>query len=150
MAGRSSVERLPGSLFAYAVDRIIEVRVNREGKSPDQVAAEIRSQLEAAGIENPTVEYSESNGETTLRVQMQAMCEEGETVECPDVRIQVDGQPEGDGDRREERHVIKVNRTEGMTDDEIIAEVRRQMREQGMEGDVTIENGQIRITPREP
>jgi hypothetical protein len=36
-----------------------------------------------------------------------------------------------------------------MTDEDLIAEARRQLDEQGVDADVTIENGRIKITPRE-
>ena len=46
--------------------------------------------------------------------------------------------------------VVRVHRTEGMTDADVIAEAQRQLREQGVDADVTIENGKIQIHRRTP
>ncbi len=139
------VERVVRNLYAYAVDNIIEIRIDREGKSAEQIAEEIRAQLEAAGLRNPSVEYSEQDGRTELRVNVERELEGDESMTEPptDIRIKIDGVDTEDP--QEQKHVIRVRREPGMTDEQVLEDVRRQMREQGMEGDAVIENGRVKI-----
>jgi hypothetical protein len=146
------VERALGSVCAYALDNIINIRVTSDGKTPEQIAAEIRDQLEAAGIENPTVEYGKEGDRTSLMITMQRPatgCDSG-AVCCPKVNVTVDGREPGDDGTEGPRAEIRVRRTAGMTDEDVIADVERQLREQGVDAEVTMEDGQLAIHPRTP
>ncbi len=144
------VERVLGSLYALAMNNIIEIRVSSDGKSEAQVADEIRGQLEAAGIEHPVVDYKREGDRTTLLIEAQKTAGAGEdTTLCnTDIRVSVDGREPSPG--QIERSTVKVRRTPDMTDEQVIEEVQRQLREQGREADVSIENGRIVIRPRTP
>jgi hypothetical protein len=139
-------ERVLGNVYAFARDNIIEIRVSSEGKTPEQVEAEIKDQLEAAGIENPTVEYSRDGNQQTLKVQVTKTAADGEdTTSTPEFHISVDGHEPGPNDKRCD---VRVRRTPGMTDEEVIADVQRQLQAQGVDADVTFENGKIQIHRR--
>jgi hypothetical protein len=138
-------ERVLGNVYAFARDNIIEIRVSSEGKTPEQVEADIRSQLEAAGIENPTVEYRREGNQTTLKVEMTRTAADGADTTCPEVRVSVDGHEPGPNDHRCE---VRVRRTPGMTDADVIADVQNQLQAQGIDAEVTMENGKIQIHRR--
>jgi len=146
------VERVLGSVYAYALDNIINIQVTSDGKTTEQIAAEIRDKLEAAGVENPMVEYRQEGDQTSLMIQMEKSCAPGEDSAacCPQVNVTVDGlEPGGDGTSGEGAQ-IRVPRTAEMTDEEVIAEVERQLREQGVEAEVTMEEGRIVVHRRNP
>jgi hypothetical protein len=146
------LERVLGSVYAYARDNIINIQVTSDGKTAEQIAAEIRDQLEAAGVENPSVEYRQEGDQTSLLIEMEKTCAPGEDSAacCPQVSVTVDGrEPGGDGTSGEGAQV-RVRRTAEMTDEEVIADVERQLREQGVDAEVTMEEGRIAIHRRNP
>jgi hypothetical protein len=146
------VERVLGNVYAYARDNIINIRVTSDGKTPAQIEAEIRDQLQAAGVEDPTVEYKKEGDRASLVVTMakSGTAADGNGPCCPEVNISVDGREPGTGDTQGKQCRIRVNRTEGMTDAEVIADVQRQLREQGVDAEMTMEGGRIAIHPRNP
>ncbi len=142
------IKRVLGNVYAYAMDNIINIHVDSDGKTPAQVEAEIRGQLEAAGIENPSVEYRKEGGQTTLLIGMEKSAMSGDSASCPQVNVTVDGQePCTPGEKRAE---IRVKRTPGMSDQDMISEVQRQLREQGVDAEVTINNGRVEVHRRNP
>jgi len=144
------IERVLGSLYAYARDNIIDIHVTSKGKTPEQIQNEIVSQLEAAGVQDPKVEYKREGNKATLTVQMDKGSSGTPPVaaNCPQLNLTVDDQPPGGGDGQHKRVEVKVNRTPGMTDAQVKDEVQRQLKAQGVDADVSVENGKIQINPR--
>ncbi len=146
------VERVFGNVYAYARDAMIEIRVSTKGKTPQQIEDDIKSQLEAAGVKNPTVEYSKDGNRTTLKVEVQKtgraadMTSEG----SPKFRISLDGNSPGDRGTKGQRCEVLVHRRPGESDQEVIADVQKQLHAQGIDTDVTVEGGKIQIHPRKP
>jgi len=61
------------------------------------------------------------------------------------VRFRFEPVPE-DAEQEAKRIEIKIRRTPDMTDEEVLADVRRQLEEQGYVGaEVTMENGSVKI-----
>jgi citrate lyase gamma subunit len=144
VAARESVrpvrERVSTNLFAYAADQVREIRVNRQGKSSEQVAEEIRQQLEAAGLRNASVEVTDEAG--TTQIMITGQCDETTPNPC-DTRIVLEGEPEPPN-----KAMARIQCDASMTDAEKCVEIRRQLLEQGVEADVEVVNGKITVHPR--
>lgn len=134
-------EKVSTTLYAMAVDRVIELRIERAGRTPDQIAADIRAQLEAAGIQNPTVQVSQNGDQTQIQIQANDQGSDGEGPREFRVNVKGDGTQPLDA----QLHRFEVHRTPGMSDAEVKADIARQMREAGVEGTVTVQNGEVRI-----
>jgi hypothetical protein len=127
------------NLIARAMDRVIELRIERAGRSPAEIEADIRTQLEAAGVRNPQVQVSQDGDQTRIDIQ-------GETQEPgAEGEVHLKLQATGDEPLNPQLHQFQVERKPGMTDADVKAEVERQMREAGMQGEVSVENGKIEI-----
>jgi hypothetical protein len=140
-------EKVMGNLYALAMNNIIEVNVSRDGRTDQQLADEIRNQLESAGVQAAEVQVHTEGDHTQLQVMVQMACDSTSSPACPDLRVRVDGHEPGEGENQKQVRV-KVKRTDGMTDDEVIADVKRQLQEQGEDADVVMENGRIRVIRR--
>lgn len=132
-------EEVSGNVYAMALDKAIEIRINRAGKSVDELAAEIRAQLEDAGLPNPHVKVSE-DGEM-MKIAVTACGDDLPCEELPEINLSFDGMDMDSPNAR----TIAVRRTPDMTDEDVIAEVTRQLREQGVDAEVTIVDGRIQI-----
>ncbi len=133
-------ERVSTSVYAYAMSRVIELRVDQAGRTPAQMEADLRAQLEAAGIRNSKVSVTQQGDQTSAKVEAQfSGPDQGER----EIRLELNA----DGSKPLEAKVqqFEVKRTPGMTDADIKADVERQMREAGVQGEVTVTNGQIEI-----
>jgi hypothetical protein len=143
---RPRFEKVHGNVYA-AIGNLAEIRIQTEGKSNQEIAAEIRSQLLAAGLADATVEVNRQDGHTQIMIGVSktAAGDEGAGEECCSIpRITLDG--EEPADPQTPRCEIRVKRTEGMTDQQVIDDVTRQLREQGVNNaEVYFENGRIQI-----
>jgi hypothetical protein len=143
---RPHFEKVQGNVYA-AIGNLLEIRVQTEGKSDQEIAAEIRDQLLAAGMTDATVEVNRQDGHTEMRVEIQknATGDEGTPGECcPEFHITLDGKEPGDPQTQECK--VRVERTAGMTDQQVIDEVKRQLAEHGIsDAEVFFENGKIQI-----
>ena len=146
------VELALGSAYAYAWDNVVNIQVTSAGKTPAEIEAEIRDQLEAAGIDAPMVRYAKEGDKSSFTMMMKktsadcgdsAMC-------CPDVHVLIDGLEPGDDGTGQPKCVIRIHRTAEMTDAEMVAEIERQLQEQGVDAEVTMEDGMPVITSRNP
>jgi hypothetical protein len=132
-------ERISTNVYAVAMERAIELRIERSGKTPAQIEADIRAQLEAAGIQNPQVEVSQEGDET--KVKIEAHGTGGGEEKKFDIQLR------GSGDQPLDAtvHQFRVERKPGMTDADVRAEIERQMRDAGVQGQVTVENGKVEV-----
>ena len=132
-------EHVSTNLIACAMDRVVELRIERAGRSLPEIEADIRAQLEAAGVRNPQVQVSQEGDQTRIDI-------EGETQESGgpgELRLEL--QASGDEPLNPQLHRFDVERKPGMTDADVKAEIERQMREAGMQGEVTIQDGKIEV-----
>jgi hypothetical protein len=135
----SRKERVSSNVYAMAMNQVVQLRIERAGRTPQEIEADIRAQLEAAGIENSQVSVREENGQTHIQVQAHAE-KDGEKRD-----FEVKLEASGDDPLTPRFHEFRVERTPGMTDADVKAEIERQMREAGVQGTVTVENGQVRV-----
>jgi hypothetical protein len=146
------VELALGSAYAYAWDNVVNIQVTSDGKTPAQIEAEIRDQLEAAGIEAPMVKYAKEGDRTSVAMMMSktpAECE-GAAECCPQVNISIEGREPGDDGSGQRKCEILIRRTAETTDADVIADIEQQLREQGIDAAVTMEDGMPVICPRNP
>jgi hypothetical protein len=142
---RPRFEKAQGNVYA-AIGNLVEVRVQTAGKNDQEIAEEIRSQLLVAGVSDAAVEVNRQDGRTQIRVEMQktdgGSCESA--ADCPDFKIMLDGQEPGDPSQQKCK--IKVCRTEGMTDQQVIDDVKNQLAAQGVtDAEVYFENGKLQV-----
>jgi hypothetical protein len=138
---RPRIETVSGSVYAMA-QNVIEIRVDREGKTAEQLEREIMGQLEAAGIHDTSVNVTTDGNKTQIQVMTECVPES--CADHPQVNVELNPPPPDGGHRAE----VRVRRTPEMTDADVIAEIQRQLREQGQDADVSIVDGEIQIRPR--
>ncbi len=107
-----NIETVSASLYAQARNRIIQIEVNGEGKTDEQIKAEIESKLAAQGCTGSLVYLkTDSTGRREIKLDIQtsdsAACQMGTTIEVD---------------------------TRGKTDDQIKAEVESKLAAQGHPG----------------
>ena len=136
------VQRVSSNLIARAMDRAIELRIERAGRSPAEIEADVRAQLEAAGLQNPQVRVTQDGDQTRVEIHSDSQDAAGER------KIEVHLQATGDETLTPRLHPFHVERKPGMTDADVRAEIERQMREAGVQGDVSVENGKVEVKIR--
>jgi hypothetical protein len=147
---RPRFEKAHGNVYA-AIGNLAEIRIQTEGKSDQEIAAEIQGQLSAAGLTDATVEVNRQDGRTEIRIEAKktAIGDEGAADGpcCPELRITLDGQEPGSPQIQTQKCEVRVQRTEGTTDQQVIDDVKRQLQEQGVnDAQVSFdENGKIQI-----
>src|SRR5262245_19679831 len=135
----SRKERVSSNVYAMAMNQVVQLRIERAGRSPQEIEADIRAQLEAAGIQNSQVSVTQEDGKT--QIQVQAHAQEGDAHRDFEVQLEAPGSDP----LNPLIHQFKVEHRPGMTDADLKAEIERQMREAGVEGTVTVENGRVRV-----
>jgi hypothetical protein len=133
-------QRVSSNVYALAMDRAIQLRIERAGRTPAEIEADVRGQLEAAGVQNPQVHVSQEGGQTSIRIQA-----ETQTAEGAERHLQVQLNAAGDSTLTPTINNFEVKHQPGMTDADIKADMERQLREAGMDGEVTVENGKVMV-----
>lgn len=136
---RARTERVSTNVYAYARSRAVELRITSSGRTPAEIEADIRAQLAAAGLQNSQVQVTQEGDQTQVQIQTDAAAGEGEQ--------KFDLKLSGRGDQPLDASLNRfaVERKPGMTDADVKSEVERQMREAGVDGRVTVEDGRINI-----
>jgi hypothetical protein len=168
------VERVSGSVYAMAREQVI--RISDDGKTAAQLEAEIRDQLLAAGIPNPEVSVTDSNGKREIKVLAHAESHDPSEpvpeVSEPSIVITHDGQDVPDADRCEVRVkrikndagavqlTVEVNykgtsaqavveNADQLGDTGTASAIESQLRAAGLDMNVTVTEGKIEIKPNE-
>jgi hypothetical protein len=134
-------ERTWGTVYAMALDRLVRVRVETDGKTDEQVADEVRTQLEQAGMVDPQVEFQREGDNSHLSVS----ADDGEGRA---LRIVQNRQGGAAGPVELEMGGLDDRREPGMTDAQLKEKIERQLRARGLEPDVTVEGDRIQIRAR--
>jgi hypothetical protein len=143
-------EQVTGNVYAMAANEILEIRVNSEGKTDEEIAGEIRTQLEAAGFESAMVEVV--SGDDQMKIEIGVECDDS-AEPCPPLRVTVDGMEPPEG---EQRRVCKLRfESAGMTPEEIEAMVYERLAAMGFEDpedvDIVIdEDGIVHVEVGDP
>jgi hypothetical protein len=129
-------EATSGSVYAMALDQVIQIRVDFTGKSDEQIAAEVRAQLEQAGITTDEVRFSREGDESELEVSGK----DGDRQ----LRL-VQRRKGGEGGIQFDIGGIDDKREPGMTDEQLREKIERQLQERGLTGQVEVNGGEVRI-----
>lgn len=131
------VSRALASLPAERREAI--VLFDLEGRTTEEIETDIRAQLEAEGLQNPDVRVSCDGDQTKVIIRANDEAADGER------EFQVDLGSQGADSLSTRLHRFEVARRPGMTDAEVKADIERQMRETGLDGEVTVEEDKIQI-----
>jgi hypothetical protein len=134
-------ERVTGNVYAMAANSIIEIRVNSEGKTDEEIEDEIRAQIEAAGLEACLVDVQTGDGEKRIEVGIQQPVEVGAATSPTPVRITIDGMEPPDGEALTE-HCIEIHiPADGKTIEEAEDEALERLAAMGLDvTDIDIED----------
>lgn len=146
---RPRFEKVHGSVYA-AIGNLVDIRIQTGGKTDQEIAAEIRGQLLAAGLTDASVEVNRQDGRTQIRIEATSTATGDDSSPGSggrEFRVTLDDQNPAASDPQIEESKVRVQRTEGMTDQQVIDEVQRQLREQGVnDAEVTVDsNGKVQV-----
>jgi type IV pilus biogenesis protein CpaD/CtpE len=147
-------DRVWGSMYAYARDRVIQVSV--DGKTSQQLQDEIRQKLAAAGITNTQVSVTDlSSGGREVKVKAEHQAKTGDGSQEPiELQLTKNGQPlGGEGQSVQVRRMkdasgterlvlditaggrttkVEIPNPQGMTDAAISAEINAKLMQNGV------------------
>ena len=90
IAGVSPVtERVTGNVYAMAANEIIEIRINSEGLTDEEIEDEIRAQIEAAGLEACLVDVETSDGQKRIEIGIEQCADQQTGDACKPVQIHI-------------------------------------------------------------
>ena len=129
-------ERHTGRVYAMALDKLIDIRVDTTGKSDSQVETEIRDQLTRSGMTPDAVQFQRTGDESEASIQ----------AHDGDHELHVVRRQKGDhGELHIEAGGLDTERTPGMTDDQLRDKIERQLIARGLTPTVTVHGDQIQI-----
>lgn len=140
------VERVSGNVYAAGFNCVIDLDIEAEGRSDDEVMADIRDQLEMAGCDDDVeVTFHRDGDATMLTIVNPAFEGDCSSLSCEGMMdVRIDGERlDMDGAR-----MIKVCGKPGMSDLEMEDLIRAQLEEQGIDADISVVDGKCRIEPR--
>jgi hypothetical protein len=129
-------EQVAGRVYAMALDKAVEIRVDMTGKSARQIEDEIRAQLRSQGVDDPQVSVERSGDQTRVEIGAQMGDRELKVVRLTEGGSQQVEMKLGDLDTRREP---------GMTDDQLREKIERQLRDRGLTAEVTVRGDEIQI-----
>lgn len=124
-------EHVSGNVYAAAGNACINLTIDRQGKTADEIKASITSQLEAAGIQNPDVDVTLDGNLTTVKIQADNAYGDSGTAQC-EIRLKVDGEGAG------EAHPVSIHCDPNATCAEMEARIKEELRSRGVDADVTV------------
>ncbi|TXH29667.1 MAG: hypothetical protein E6Q99_00430 [Elusimicrobia bacterium] len=129
-------EQVSGRVYAMALDRLIQVRVDTSGKTDAQVQAEVEDQLRSQGVASPSVRFERHGDEKKLSIE----------ADTGDRALHIERRSHGDGPVVEVTvGDLDTQREPGMTDDQLKDKILRQLAAKGLSGTVTVRGDQIEI-----
>ncbi len=168
------VERVSGSVYAMAMNQVI--RIETEGKTASQLESEIRDHLLAAGLPDPQVTVTDSDGKREIKVIAKAESHDSSQpipeVQEPTIMLTKNGQEISDANSCQVK-VKKIKNEAGamqlsidvtykgsttqavidnadqMSDAAVASAIESQLRSAGLDLKVTMQNGQLEIKPVE-
>ncbi|MGH2570398.1 MAG: hypothetical protein ACRDGR_04190 [bacterium] len=136
------VEMTSGSVWAFAGERVVELTIQRAGRSAGEIESDIRQQLQSAGFANADVSVELADERTEIRIDCGTAGAEGE----PKEQIQLQLRREGGGDDPIEVSLPQFERPAGMSDDEFRNHIVAELRARGVDNpEVTVNGDQVEI-----
>ena len=131
-------ERVWGSVYAMAKDKLLDVHVDLDGKSDAQVADDIRTQLANGGWTADDVQVQRSDDGSSVEISAQ----DGSGRQMKVVR-KASGGTEKNMDFQ--LGGIDDGREPGMTDAQLRDKILQQLKARGLDGDVTVDGDKVEI-----
>jgi hypothetical protein len=168
------VERVSGSVYAMAMNQVI--RIETDGKTASQIESEIRDQLLAAGVPNPEVSVTDSDGKREVKILATAESHDPSQplpeVQEPTIVLTRDGQTVQDADAcqvkvkkiKNETGALQltvdvtykgttaqavVDNADQLGDMATASSIESQLRSAGLDLKVTLNDGKIEVKPNE-
>jgi hypothetical protein len=131
-------ERVWGSVYAMAKDKLLDVHVALDGRTDAQVADDIKAQLASGGWNADDVTVQRSADGSTVAIEAQ---------DGNGRHMKVMRQASGGNEKSMDFQLggIDDEREPGMTDAQLQEKIRKQLEARGLDGDVTVEGGKIEI-----
>lgn len=129
-------EHHTGRVYAMALDKLIDIRVDTAGKSDSQVATEIRDQLTRTGLTPDSVQFQRTGDESQADIQVHDGDHEMHVMRR---------QKGGPSELHIEAGGLDTERTPGMTDTQLREKIERQLSARGLTATVTIHDDQVQI-----
>jgi hypothetical protein len=131
-------ERVWGSVYAMAKDKLLDVHVDLDGKTDAQVADDIRAQLAGGGWSADDVQVQRSADGSTVQIEAQ----DGNGRQMKVVR-----KASGGNEKNMDFQLggIDDEREPGMTDAQLRDKILQQLKSRGLDGDVTVDGAKIEI-----
>jgi hypothetical protein len=125
-----------GRVYAMALDKLIDIRIDTAGKTDTQVETELRDQLTRSGMTPDSVQFQRTSDESQAEIK----AHDGER-ELHIVRRQKGGPSE--------LHIqaggLDTERTPGMTDEQLRDKIAAQLAARGLTATVTVSGDQVQI-----
>jgi len=138
-------EMVSGNLYAMTTSGTVRVDITTTGRTPAEMEADVRRQLEAAGIANAEVAVSQDGKQTTIQVMAHHDENAGESHEARDFEITMDGQAP---DPAKTAQIRIDNSDHHMSDAEIKQTIESQLAAQGHPATVVVSGGKVvSVTP---
>jgi hypothetical protein len=138
---RPLTERVWGNVYAMAQEGIVQIRVEMEGKTDDQVGAEIDAQLRAGGYAPGPIEVQRSGDEA--HVGFEADDAQGRHVK---VIRKAKGDGAGNAVVEIELGAIDHTREPGMTDEQLREKIIAQLKARGVPNpEVVVDGDRVEI-----
>lgn len=164
------IERVSTTVYAYAQGQVIEISM--DGKSSDEIAAEIRQALFDAGVSMAEVSVDVTDnpdGTQEVRIEVEAGCDDDDPCEDrPQIRLTKEGEAlEGEGEecsvrvkklaeddgtrlvvevtKNGQAFEAEVSNVDDMSDAQLASEIENALAQQGVSSNVDVVNGKIEI-----
>jgi hypothetical protein len=132
------VERVWGPVYAMAEEKLLHIDIDMNGKTDAQVEGEISSQLSAQGWNADSVEVQRGDDGTSVQISAQS--------QAGDRTIKIVSQSQGGpGSEHLDIQGLEIEGHANMSDAELKQKILDQLKARGMTGDVSVENGQVRV-----
>jgi hypothetical protein len=134
-------ERVWGSVYAMAKEKLLQIHVDLDGKTDTEVADDIRNQVSNAGWNASDVQVQRSANGSTVEIS----ADDGSGRQMKVVRVAKGG---SEKEMDLEVGAIDDTREPGMTDAQLRDKILQQLKARGLDGDVVVKGNQIEIRAR--
>jgi hypothetical protein len=130
-------ERVWGSVYAMAAEKLFHLDIDVEGKTQAQIEEEIKKQLTDQGWDIETIDVHGSDDGLGFSV----------TANSGDGQRHMEIKTQGGVPASLHLHLegLDVRREPGMSDEQLKQKILDQMKTRGLEGEVTVKDGQVQV-----
>ncbi len=123
----TDVERVSGSLYAQARDKLNKIEIDAKGKTDEEIKADIKLKLKSQGVNNPVIDVStKADGMREIKIGISDSSATAQEKREMEIAVK--------GDRISFDSPEKITvATEGKTEAEIKAEIEKELKSRGIE-----------------